>query len=252
MTEIGQTLQEARMRAKIDVSEVEASTKIRAKYLRAIENEEWELLPGPSFVKSFLRTYAEYLGIDGKLLVEEYKLRYERPADYDLQPRTTPLTARERQRKRAPRPRVSRGMAIGLSLLGVVVLLLVLGLLSGNGNNGTAPPAHTAKRAARPLRKAVPAAPRPTVVNLKLLPQSDVYVCLRDDAGKLIVNQTVSPGQSKLHTSKRFRLTVGNSAIKMNVNGKVLGVPARSKPTNYELTPAGRRQLPDTTAANAC
>ena len=42
------------------------TTKIRAKYLRALENEEWGLLPGPTFVKSFLRTYAEALGLDGK------------------------------------------------------------------------------------------------------------------------------------------------------------------------------------------
>ncbi len=58
MPEIGETLREARMRARIDVSEIEAQTKIRAKYLRALENEEWGLLPGPTFVKSFLRTYA--------------------------------------------------------------------------------------------------------------------------------------------------------------------------------------------------
>ena len=65
------------MRARIDVSEIEAQTKIRAKYLRALENEEWDLLPGPTFVKSFLRTYAEALGLDGRALVDEYKLNYE-------------------------------------------------------------------------------------------------------------------------------------------------------------------------------
>ena len=57
MAEIGATLREARMRARIDISEVEAGTKIRAKYLRALENEEWDLLPGPVYVKSFLKTY---------------------------------------------------------------------------------------------------------------------------------------------------------------------------------------------------
>src|ERR1700674_3386762 len=77
MTEIGETLGDARMRARIDVSEIEAKTKIRAKYLRALENEEWGLLPGPTFVKSFLRTYAQALGLDGKALVEEYRLNHE-------------------------------------------------------------------------------------------------------------------------------------------------------------------------------
>ena len=68
------------MRARIDVSEIEAKTKIRAKYLRALENEEWGLLPGPTFVKSFLRTYAQALGLDGKALVEEYRCSTSTPA----------------------------------------------------------------------------------------------------------------------------------------------------------------------------
>src|ERR1700745_1298240 len=86
MPDIGETLRDARTRARIDVSEIEAKTKIRAKYLRALENEEWGLLPGPAFVKSFLRTYADYLGLDGKLLVDEDKLRHERPSDIDQMP----------------------------------------------------------------------------------------------------------------------------------------------------------------------
>ena len=84
--DIGQTLREARMRQKIDMTEVEAATKIRAKYLRALENEEWDLLPGPTFVKTFLRTYGEYLGLDARLLVEEYRQGYERLSTQDLTP----------------------------------------------------------------------------------------------------------------------------------------------------------------------
>src|SRR5881409_2460227 len=101
MPEIGQSLREARMRARIDISELEAETKIRAKYLRALENEEWDLLPGRTYVKSFLRTYAEALGLDGRLLVEEYKLRHERLSDVELQP-ITPRSARDRRRRKAP------------------------------------------------------------------------------------------------------------------------------------------------------
>ena len=95
------------MRQRIDISEVESETKIRAKYLRALENEEWNLLPGTTYVKSFLRTYAEALGLDAKLLVEEYKLRHERPSDFELQP-ISPRTRRERD---APRP-VSEPVAV--------------------------------------------------------------------------------------------------------------------------------------------
>src|SRR5919204_4018933 len=86
MPDIGANLREARMRAKVDISDVELATKIRAKYLRALENEEWGLLPGPTYVKSFLRTYAQYLGLDARRLVEEYKLRYERPSETELRP----------------------------------------------------------------------------------------------------------------------------------------------------------------------
>ena len=47
MIDIGQTLRDARMREHVDITEIELRTKIRAKYLRALENEEWALLPGP-------------------------------------------------------------------------------------------------------------------------------------------------------------------------------------------------------------
>src|SRR5512135_2662478 len=103
MADIGSTLREARMRARIDMSEVEARTKIRAKYLRAIENEEWDLLPGPVYAKSFLRTYGDYLGLDSRMLVEEYKRHFEGTSDHEPS-RPVALPARERERGiRGPR-----------------------------------------------------------------------------------------------------------------------------------------------------
>src|SRR5947208_2790586 len=98
--EIGETLRETRMRRRIDMTEVESATKIRAKYLRALENEEFELLPGPTFVKTFLRTYAEYLDLDPRLLVEEYRQRYERPSGQDLMPLGGPGSRRDGRRAR--------------------------------------------------------------------------------------------------------------------------------------------------------
>lgn len=81
MAEIGETLRERRMAMKIDVQEVEQETKIRAKYLRALENEEYNLLPGNAYVKSFLRTYAEYLGLDSRALVDAYRAQGEQHED---------------------------------------------------------------------------------------------------------------------------------------------------------------------------
>src|SRR5215212_3026453 len=119
MPEIGDQLRETRMRARIDITEVETATKIRAKYLRALENEEWDLLPGPTFVKTFLRTYADYLGLDARMLVEDYRVRYERPTQQELTPLRPNLTGRRGRRRR-----VSLGpwlpLAAGFALLVVV------------------------------------------------------------------------------------------------------------------------------------
>src|SRR5215218_10405694 len=140
MPEIGATLREARMRARIDISEIEAETKIRAKYLRALENEEWGLLPGPAYVRSFLRTYAEALGLDAKLLLEEYKLRHERPSDHDLMPIGTSRRRSGRggggpmRPPREPR-RIPPGLVIGVIVLLLVAALYALGRSTGDGGD---------------------------------------------------------------------------------------------------------------------
>src|SRR3954464_4640573 len=101
MPGIGETLREARMRQRLDISDVEQRTKIRAKYLRALENEEFGMLPGPTFVKTFLRTYAEQLGLDPHALVEEYRGNYEGGDDLAPQPLGPPAAMR-RDRGRGP------------------------------------------------------------------------------------------------------------------------------------------------------
>src|SRR3954454_10981264 len=242
MPDIGATLQEARMRARIDISEVESATKIRAKYLRAIENEEWDMLPGPTFVKSFLRTYADYLGIDGRLLVEEYKLRYEpAPSETELQALGPPVGPR---RPRAARPpRLSRGWIIGLSVVGLIVVLIVLGSIGGNDDSPPVATTPTATTKARPKPRPRPV---PTVARLTLIPTGDVYVCLRNSSDKLIVNSTLSAGGNQTFRGKRFRVTVGNASIRMRVNGKTLNVTPSATATTFAITPRGRRVLPET------
>src|SRR5882724_1186466 len=120
MPEIGAALREARMRARIDISEIESETKIRAKYLRALGNEEWDLLPGPTFVKSFLRTYAEALGLDARALLEEYRLRFEGLSETELMP-ITPQTARQREKaaRRSGKPSVKRDVLIAAFVVGI-------------------------------------------------------------------------------------------------------------------------------------
>src|SRR5918998_3918133 len=117
MPEIGDQLRETRLRNRIDITDVEAATKIRAKYLRALENEEWALLPGPTFVKTFLRTYADYLGLDARMLVEEYRQRFERPSQQELTPLRPNLSGR-----RGRRPRLA--IAPWMPVAAVFVLLV--------------------------------------------------------------------------------------------------------------------------------
>jgi hypothetical protein len=64
-TGIGEQLSAARSARGIELEEVEERTKIRKRYLRAMEEERWELLPGAAYARAFLRTYAEFLALDG-------------------------------------------------------------------------------------------------------------------------------------------------------------------------------------------
>ena len=79
MPEIGASLREARMRARIDITEAEADTKIRGKYLRALENEEWACCPGPTFVKQLPAHLRRLPRARRPLLVEEFKLAPRAP-----------------------------------------------------------------------------------------------------------------------------------------------------------------------------
>jgi cytoskeletal protein RodZ len=260
MADIGTTLREARIRARIDISEVEARTKIRAKYLRAIENEEWDLLPGPVYVKSFLRTYGDFLGVDSRLLVDEFKRRYERPADQDLRPISS--LGRERERRRR-RPRLGPIGVIVIALVGVAVALYLVGTL-GNGTNSTTSSTPTGPVAAGssssssstsntttahkpPPKHHHPAPPpKPTKVTVKLVPTTTpVYVCVEDGNGKVLVpGATFSPGQTiPTQTASKLLMTFGNSTVQMKVNGKTVPV-GPGAPVGYEATPAKTTVLP--------
>ncbi len=252
MPEIGATLREARMRARIDVSEIEAQTKIRAKYLRALENEEWGLLPGATFVKSFLRTYAQALGLDGKALVEEYRLHHERPSEASQEPIvSTAQRARERRPERGP----SRGYVAAFVGVVVLIVLLLVSLLSGGGgsspkhvtSSSTATSGHHAARA-RHTRAAHPAHPAATtgtsVVSLSLKPSAPVYVCLLGDNGRKLIPGTELQTGARTATfhAKRFTINLGNSSVTMVVDGQTRKVPPSSRPIGYSITKAGGRR----------
>src|SRR5687767_7018900 len=76
---IGAALKEERERQGLSIEDLEERTKIRTRYLRALENEDWDIIPAPSYVRGFLRTYAQALGLDSEELVDDYREEFEAP-----------------------------------------------------------------------------------------------------------------------------------------------------------------------------
>jgi hypothetical protein len=253
MPEIGATLREARMRARIDVSEIEASTKIRAKYLRALENEEWGLLPGPTFVKSFLRilrTYAQALGLDGKALVEEYRMSEEGAGDALHEP-IVAGAGRTRPRRDGGGP--SRGYlaAVGV-IVTLIVLLVVLLVVGGGGSGKTHTPARTSAttpaRSKHPRKHSTQPATSTTagILSLQVRPTALVYVCLiGDDGRRLIPGQELNAGEATpVYHAHHFEIALGNSDVSLIIDGIPRAVAPSSEAIGYTITKAyGRRAL---------
>jgi len=234
------------MRERIDISEVEAQTKIRAKYLRAIENEEWDLLPGPVYAKSFLRTYGDYLGLDSRMLVDEFRRRYEGPSEHELRP-VASRPPRERERH-ARRRRAPAWAPVAIVILVVVVVLYVVGSLPGSGttNTGAHHPLARHRTVSRPKHTAVSKPATPSRVTLQMAPTGAVYVCLVSGAGtKLINEQTFSVGQTiPTETGSRLLLTLGNNSVRMKVNGKAMPLAPSATPIRLLITPTTVRHIP--------
>ncbi len=266
MPEIGATLREARMRARIDISEIESETKIRAKYLRALENEEWTLLPGPTYVKTFLRTYAEALGLDAKLLVEEYKLRHEQLSDNELaRPIGPPRTTTSGRGRGGPSTGIPRSYVVAGLVLALCVVVFILSRLGGGATDAerTARSSSTADAvttASRPSTETTPATPAPAAkkkkpvskfVKLRIVPTGTVYACLvaKGQPGALVNGATLTRdgGATRTFRSSRFRLALGNTDAELRVDGKKRRFP-RSAVTSagvfVQITRKGLSALP--------
>jgi cytoskeleton protein RodZ len=250
------------MRAHIDITEVEARTKIRAKYLRALENEEWDLLPGPVYVKSFVKTYGDFLGLDSRLLVDEFKRRYERPMEYEGRASTSPpTTARERDRRQQKRPSRLSGFlfsprsVIVLALAVIVVALYLIGS-HGNGNSGTTTPATNTvaqHHGTKPGTTTTPGShtgtnphttttppPPPKKATFALVATGTVWVCVENQAHKVLVPGVIYTDGQKIptKTGKTLLVGLGNSHADLTVNGKPY-TPAGSAAIGLKITPQG-------------
>jgi cytoskeleton protein RodZ len=229
--EIGNSLREARLRRGVDFAQAEVATKIRGKYLRALEDEQFELLPAQTYVKGFLRTYAEYLGLDGQLYVDEFNSRFVAGDEHDPRSRRS-STRPQRQNRRSEANLV-------LIALGAIVVLTVVVFSAwkwSGGDDQSAPPAATTTAAGKPR----PPAPLLEVTALHGSTQLTVHA---DGAsGAVKFDGTIQQGDAPRAIRGR-RLWVSISTpenLKIKVRGVLVHVPG-SEPRVIIVTPTGWR-----------
>jgi hypothetical protein len=229
------------MRRDLDVVDVEVATKIRAKYLRALENEEFGMLPDPTLVKTFLRTYAEHLGLDAQLLVEEYRAQYEPRGEGEL-PAFAARAARGRDRRRAAGPPIGPGTAVALAVFLLLVVLAVIGLTGGDepGDDEASPPQTTTTERSRERRERRRAAPR--TLRVRVVPAEATYVCLDDGRGKRVFEGTISTART--FRGRRLRINLGRTSARLTLNGRRVPLEEGPGGAGFSFSRSGAKPLP--------
>ncbi len=242
MPGIGETLREARTAAGIQLDDAERTIRIRIRYLDALENEEWDVLPGDAYVRGFLHTYADFLGLDGAALVDDYERR------------EVPVQA-ERQTDmpfEAPRPagggnptmrRIGWGAIIVAAAL--AALFIVLGITGGSSKSPKKHHHHHGGNKQSSAATSTTTTTTPPDATVSLKPTGTVWVCLVDQTGKPLVNgETLTTGDTRgPFKAKDMQLTLGNGEIQIQLNGKRVPVPSAANPVGFDLTPQGAKPL---------
>jgi cytoskeleton protein RodZ len=251
---IGEVLKGARAQRGLDISTVEEQTKIRAKYLRALENEEWDTLPGPTYVRGFLRTYATYLGLDADAIVDEYRRTTERlPATEQPYLFSEPLLER-RRRPREPERRSLGWVVMVLGAIGVlaVAALVASALIGGpDDDRGAQPRAKQGDRRGAQGKKqrgqGNASASSGSAVKLALTPHDDMVVCLSPGHGRpLIDSQTLVPGAKQgpfVPPADNYRLDfISGGTATLTLDGKRQRLRSR-RPTSFKIDSGGIREI---------
>jgi hypothetical protein len=193
--EIGYSLRSARERQGIGLPEAELATKIRAKYIRALEEEDFEALPADTYARGFLRTYADYLGLDGEIYVDEYASRFHN-ADWDDEPRAARSKPRRASRERTIE---RRAVILTLALIAVVTALVIGAWKFGNVGSGV--PALDKHRT------------RPHLLTLRGRRIGTFVVVRRGSRrGRILFSGTLRPGSVEPFTGTRFYVTARRQA----------------------------------------
>ena len=231
MFEIGISLREARLRQHLELPEVEQATKIRGKYLRALEEEQFEVLPAQTYVKGFLRAYADYLGLDGQLYVDEFNSRYIGGEE------ETPLRARRTSTVNTHRRVESNTILFALVAIGIVTALALAAAKFG-GSTPQQTPLSAARNGLAKQHKAV----RPTVASLVLTAtrgSSWLMVHARSASGPQLFQGNLERGKSLPVSGKRLWINVGSPEnLTVTLNGQRKTIPT-GKPVVLLVTLKG-------------
>jgi hypothetical protein len=233
--EIGNSLREARLRQSLDFPEIEQGTKIRGKYLRALEDEQFDVLPAQTYVKGFLRSYAEYLGLDGQLYVDEYNSRFvvgeEEPPS--------------RPRRSAP---PSRGVQVQsrvvlLTLLGIVSVTALVIVAWTRGEPQTVTPVGLGTTKAPTHRTPVVPAVAKSVRLLVKASRGSCWLQVHKTSatGPILFQGTLDHGQQQLFTARKLWITLDRPENLVTVlNGRTRRLPVGGVKTLI-VTPRGIR-----------
>jgi cytoskeleton protein RodZ len=272
---IGDTLSEARTRRAVDLEEVEAATGIRSRYLRAIEQEDWDALPEEFYARSFIRKYAVFVGVDPEPLVEDY--RRQRGATGHSEAPTSPFARTGSRKAEALRRRRKRQAAyswagVTLIVAGVIVAILILigGGEEGGGGSGEAKNvAGNGKAGAKGAGKGGAAnqagggkngaakgegtaaggtSGSASNVKLEIEPTAEVWACVLGAKGRPLVDGlTLAAGESvgPFHSSS-YTAAFGNGSIAITVDGKPASTPSTPSPLGFTVDRHGKvHELPE-------
>ena len=210
MFELGNSLREARTRQGLDLPQAELATKIRGKYLRALEEEHFEVLPAETYVKGFLRAYADFLGLDGQLYVDEYESRFVTEGFVDAPARRASTQRRQRELSFERR-------AVVLALVGVSALAALVIVAWRFGGSSPQSPS---------LMPTVSSAPKGLVFS-----GAGTYVVVRHNSsdGKLLYQGTLRGGELTAVAGTRFWILLRHPhAFRMTLDGKTVSLPSRA------------------------
>jgi cytoskeleton protein RodZ len=217
MFEIGNSLREARMRRGLELSQVERDTRIRPRYLMALEEEQFDVLPGPAYTRGFLRTYADYLGLDSQRFIDEYNSRFA--------PATEEPAGAVPVRIQRPR-RLTRWLVV----VPVAVILALIGWQATRStpHHAAAPPPTTTTQIVKQLKVAPP--PKPSVARLMLVAsRGRCWVEVRRGSanGAIVFLRTLEQGDTARLDGVRLWVRFGAPwNVDATVNGRIVQLPS--------------------------